>query len=140
MRLEGLYTIRQAREAIQRERDLVPQMTYSLLLDNLSGRTGMFEVHIHRDADEVPDYHLIVSGVHVVHVDRAAEHMVAQQRIEFETAMFELYSRRGWLTDPEGGDGTPEALFWREDSGMYGVKQFNAAWYGWLAARGLEAP
>ena len=57
-------------------------------------------------------------------------------RRAFEAAMWEYYRELkalGWSA-PEEGDFTPEALFWRTDTGLYGVKQIQAAWTGWLLA------
>lgn len=57
-------------------------------------------------------------------------------RRAFEAAMWEYYRELkalGWSA-PEEGDFTPEALFWRTDTGLYGVKQIQAAWMGWLLA------
>ena len=66
--------------------------------------------------------------------------LIEIERADFENAMFALYRRKreAGLIDPEGeGDGTPEALFWKQPSGEYGVLMFNAAWAGWRAAKGL---
>lgn len=60
----------------------------------------------------------------------------AAVRRAFEAAMWEYYRELkalGWSA-PEEGDCTPEALFWRTDTGLYGVKQIQAAWVGWLLA------
>lgn len=57
-------------------------------------------------------------------------------RRAFEAAMWEYYRELkalGWSA-PEEGDFTPEALFWRTDTGRYGVNQIQAAWTGWLLA------
>ena len=66
--------------------------------------------------------------------------LTAQQALDarraFEVAMWEYYRELkalGWSA-PEEGDFTPEALFWRADTGLYGVKQIQAAWMGWLLA------
>ena len=59
-----------------------------------------------------------------------------ESRRAFEAAMWEYYRELkalGWSA-PEEGDFTPEALFWRTDTGLYGVKQIQAAWTGWLLA------
>lgn len=59
-----------------------------------------------------------------------------ESRRAFEAAMWEYYRELkalGWSA-PEEGDFTPEALFWRTDTGLYGVKQIQAAWMGWLLA------
>lgn len=55
-------------------------------------------------------------------------------RRSFEAVMWEYYRELkalGWSA-PEEGDFTPEALFWRTDTGRYGVTQIQAAWMGWL--------
>lgn len=57
-------------------------------------------------------------------------------RRAFEAAMWEYYRELkalGWSA-PEEGDFTPEALFWRTDTGRYGVNQIQASWTGWLLA------
>ena len=65
-----------------------------------------------------------------------------RERAEFEAAAFKLYQEKkaaGKLdtqADQEG-DGSPEALFWKQPDGSYGVLAFNSAWWGWQAARGL---
>jgi hypothetical protein len=67
-------------------------------------------------------------------------HLIEIERTDFETAMYAHYLRKraAGQIDAEGeGDGTPEALFWKQPSGDYGVLMFNAAWYGWQAAKGL---
>ena len=59
-----------------------------------------------------------------------------ESRRAFEAAMWEYYRELkalGWSA-PEEGDFTPEALFWRTDTGLYGVTQIQAAWTGWLLA------
>ena len=59
-----------------------------------------------------------------------------ESRRAFEAAMWGYYRELkalGWSA-PEEGDFTPEALFWRTDTGLYGVKQIQAAWMGWLLA------
>lgn len=61
---------------------------------------------------------------------------VLDVRRAFEAVMWEYYRELkalGWSA-PEEGDFTPEALFWRTDTGLYGVKQIQAAWTGWLLA------
>ena len=67
-----------------------------------------------------------------------AQQVLDARRIRraFETAMWEYYRELkalGWSA-PEEGDFAPEALFWRTDTGLYGVKQIQAAWMGWLLA------
>ena len=64
-----------------------------------------------------------------------AQHLLDARRA-FEAAMWEYYRELkalGWSA-PEEGDFTPEALFWRTDTGRYGVNQIQAAWMGWLLA------
>lgn len=63
------------------------------------------------------------------------------ERKEFEAAMWAYYvglKAKGWSA-PEEGDPTPEALFWREESGKYGVLSVEAAWNGWQMARKSSA-
>lgn len=65
---------------------------------------------------------------------------VEQERTAFEAAAYRHYllqKARGKTDASAQGDGTPEALFWKTDSGDYGVLMFNAAWWGWLAAKGM---
>ena len=80
---------------------------------------------------------IICSTVNEILLAQQAE-MDAERKL-FESAMYDLYERKkklGLLT-AEDGDGTPEALFWKQPDGSYGVLMFNAAWYGWKAAKGL---
>lgn len=61
-------------------------------------------------------------------------------RESFEKAAYDHYLQRkaAGKVDPSAeGDGTPEAMFWRDENGNYGVLMFNAAWWGWQA--GIEA-
>lgn len=63
-------------------------------------------------------------------------------RAEFEAAAWAMYraKREAGAFEPQShlmGDDTPEALFWKQPDGSYGVLMFNAAWWGWQAARGL---
>lgn len=37
----------------------------------------------------------------------------------------------------EEGDGSRTSLFWMTPDGNYGVRMFNAAWWGWRKALGL---
>lgn len=67
------------------------------------------------------------------------------ERTEFETAAYAYFIRRRaegkldrQLSEDAGGDGTPEVLFWKDERGDYGVKMFQAAWWGWKAARGID--
>ena len=61
-----------------------------------------------------------------------------QDRAAFEAAAYRHFQRRlaaGKIPAEEPGDGTPEALFWRDEKGDYGVKMFNAAWWGFKEGR-----
>ncbi|MEN9316092.1 MAG: hypothetical protein RIS35_2485 [Pseudomonadota bacterium] len=67
------------------------------------------------------------------------------EREKFEQAahaFFEARRAAGRIraTTEEMGDGTREALCWREPNGAYGVRALNAAWWGWCAASGLPLP
>lgn len=46
------------------------------------------------------------------------------------------------IIDDNGSPATPEALFWKNPDGTYGVQAFNVAWiayrWGFQAARGME--
>lgn len=59
-------------------------------------------------------------------------------RAAFETAAWAYYQslKAGGWSDPQEGDNTPEALFWRseENPALYGVHQIQAAWQGWQMA------
>ena len=68
--------------------------------------------------------------------------VIDQERTQFEAAMWAYYldlKAKGWSA-PGEGDPTPEALFWREESGKYGVLSVEAAWNGWQMARKSEVP
>lgn len=59
-----------------------------------------------------------------------------QERADFETLALQLHKAKRAACDPATDDTpdlepTAESLFWRTDDGMYGVKQFNAAWWAW---------
>ena len=61
-------------------------------------------------------------------------------RKEFEQLAYRHYLDRkvaGKLDPTAEGDGTPEALFWKQEDGSYGVLMFNAAWQGFKWGRGL---
>lgn len=61
-------------------------------------------------------------------------------RAEFEQLAYQHYLDRkaaGKLDPTAEGDGTPEALFWKQEDGSYGVLMFNAAWQGFKWGRGL---
>lgn len=75
---------------------------------------------------------VICSQAHEILLSQQAE-MDAERKL-FENTMFALYVRKKNLGQI---DTTPEALFWKQPSGEYGVLMFNAAWYGWKAAKGL---
>ena len=67
---------------------------------------------------------------------------LTKERTEFEAAAYTHFVTRraqGKLDRQlqDGGDQTPEALFWKQPDGSYGVKMFQAAWWGWKAARGV---
>jgi hypothetical protein len=54
-------------------------------------------------------------------------------RKAFEDAVFAHYARikaAGWSA-PEEGSFTPEALFWHQPNGQYGVHSVEHAWWGW---------
>jgi hypothetical protein len=81
---------------------------------------------------------VICSQAHEILLSQQAE-MDAERKL-FEDAMFQHYLNQfaaGKLDMTQAGDGTPEALFWKQPNGEYGVLMFNAAWYGWRAAKGL---
>lgn len=61
-------------------------------------------------------------------------------RQAFEKAAYEHYLQRnaaGKTDHNAEGDGPPDALFWKDENGNYGVQMFNAAWWGWQA--GVDA-
>lgn len=61
-------------------------------------------------------------------------------RMSFEDVLFRYYERlkaAGWAA-PGEGDPTPEALFWRNDQGMYGVASVQAAWMGFRMGIGFS--
>lgn len=68
------------------------------------------------------------------------EERIGVERDAFETAAHDLYLRvKAMRTEPMvgDGDGTRQSLFWRNADGTYGVEQWNAAWWGWLAGQEL---
>ena len=69
----------------------------------------------------------------------AANCSEVRERRAFEAAAFARYQtmKAAGLLKPDDGDGSPEALFWKQPNGEYGVLAFNAAWWGWRAAKGL---
>lgn len=64
----------------------------------------------------------------------------AELRSHFESAMLDVarHARKaGTAVDDNGSPITSEALFWKDERGLYGVRQFNAAWTGFLAGYAL---
>jgi hypothetical protein len=163
MKIEGTFLLAQAKRKLQEERNFAPHKTHTLLpvgvrtvrndemheaLERQQSGLGayahvvpqlVFEVHQFNDVSEVPDSHIIMNGTVAVRTDQLYEKLLAEQREEFEVAMLRLCERDpGGVVSTDGGDGTREGLFWRTETGLYGVKLFNAAWYGWLVARGIK--
>jgi len=67
--------------------------------------------------------------------------METHARVEFEDKAYDHYLKRkaaGELDPNAEGDGSREALFWKQPDGSYGVLMFNAAWQGFKWGRGLE--
>lgn len=65
-------------------------------------------------------------------VDADKEPMTAERTV-FERRAYMYYVERhaaGKLEDSHMPPYPPEGLFWREPDGTYGVKMFNAAWWG----------
>lgn len=65
---------------------------------------------------------------------------IAMERQAFETAVWNYYQdlkAKGWSAPEEGDTASREALFWRQENGQYGVRQIEAAWWGWKMAKGL---
>lgn len=64
-------------------------------------------------------------------------------RADFERCCLEHFQAKRAASveviDDNGSPATPEALFWREADGSYGVKAFNIAWiaYQWGARYGM---
>jgi hypothetical protein len=61
---------------------------------------------------------------------------INRERATFERLTFDYFLHRreaGHIDPSDQGDGTPEALFWKDDLGNYGVRMFNAAWWAWKA-------
>ena len=59
------------------------------------------------------------------------------ERARFEqAAMDHFHTRRqqGNVLDDNGCPITRESLFWKDENGNYGVRMFNAAWWGWKEA------
>jgi hypothetical protein len=96
-------------------------------------KCGFCGLEVKAPCDEPPP--VICQQAH----DVLASHLLAHEQKRFEHAAYNRYLGQkalGLLTQ-EDGDGTPEALFWKQPSGEYGVLMFNAAWWGWRAAKGL---
>lgn len=63
-------------------------------------------------------------------------------RPQFEDACWAHYQglkARGWSHPEEGDPNCRESLFWREESGQYGVRSVEAAWRGWQMREAAEA-
>lgn len=61
-------------------------------------------------------------------------------RVAFENHAYahHLQRKAAGKVDPTAeGDGSREALFWKQPDGSYGVLMFNAAWQGFKWGRGL---
>lgn len=66
--------------------------------------------------------------------------LLAAERSAFETKIWGYYQglkARGWAHPDEGDSNWRESMFWKTDKGQYGVSQIEAAWTGWLMAKGL---
>ena len=63
---------------------------------------------------------------------------MALERDQFEeAALAHFVAQRAAGVQISGDNGcepTRESLFWRDDKGDYGVRMFNAAWWGWKEA------
>lgn len=142
MRVEGLFTLQQAHAQVRQERVDAPHRIHTLRVElrQRGDRTEvLYQVHQFVSVEEVPAEHIIVAAPPYTRTGAEMYRaMLETQRAEFEVTMHELSQRNPGGAMSDGGDGTPEALFWRTETGLYGVRQFNAAWYGWLAARGIE--
>lgn len=60
-----------------------------------------------------------------------------KERERFEDAALAYFKERvaaGLAVDDNGCEHTKEALFWKTESGNYGVRHFNSAWWGWKTA------
>lgn len=67
---------------------------------------------------------------------------VEDERERFEQAVYNHYLERhaaGKTEDRDDPAGTREQLLWRDDKGNYGVLMFNASWWAWQAALGIES-
>ena len=56
-------------------------------------------------------------------------------RERFETwyiGEFKRVRAAGTAIDDNGSPATPEALFWKDERGNYGVNSIHAAWIGWF--------
>lgn len=49
-------------------------------------------------------------------------------------AFFQKRKEEGHVDPADSGDGSPESLFWKDEKGNYGVRMFNAAWWGFRIA------
>lgn len=66
--------------------------------------------------------------------------IVEDERQCFEDAVWRYYrviKNAGWSNPEEGDSNRRESIFWRLESGKYGVQQIEAAWCGWQLAKGL---
>ena len=72
--------------------------------------------------------------------ERHRIHMLDIERLAFENKVWAFYQAKkatGWSHAYEGDPEYPESLFWRTDSGAYGIRQIESAWCGWQMAKGL---
>jgi hypothetical protein len=67
---------------------------------------------------------------------------ITQERLLFEKAAYGHFIKKllaGKIDPANAADASPDALFWKQDNGEYGVLAFNPAWWGWCAAKGLDS-
>lgn len=139
MKLEGMFTITQAlaaaRQAQQDFRNKHVSLTPVVRHETLCSVECLYHVYVEDEKSAVGGrIHLDLLVLPV----RSDSELMAEQRQSFEDAVMTLQRTLkvfGWPDAASSDD--PALSFHRNTDGTYVVQQWNAAWWGWCAARGL---
>lgn len=134
MKLPGVFTIDQALTVARGVQQTHPDTHISLapLFGEFESR---YEVHIEDEKSTVPTrIHLDLLVLPV----RSDSELMSKQRQAFEVAVMALQRTLKVFGRPDAASSDdPALIFHRNTDGTYVVQQWNAAWWGWCAARGL---
>ena len=113
------------------------------LLDEAAGHLHELRRRAPREFDALLVRHFLpdeLEGSAIMLREHETQQTIDDERTAFEEAAYQHYLRRkeaGKIDPNAQGDGTREALFWKQPNGEYGVLAFNSAFWGWRAAKGL---